>query len=161
MRGPQLPKLEDQHQLAPVIEEMASPLPADALDNQWPHLALQSCELSTCEVTVPIAPIVRLDPGEPRSSQNCSGLLHVGHVVSNALESEELEHVGGIRTTAAAQPVTHDQLPASTKHTIGIGEERCLVRNLHDGILGEIHVEATVRKRQGAGGHAKRSDSPR
>src|SRR5215472_8877481 len=88
--GAQLPTLEHQYQLPPVVDEVLGLLRADSLGDQRSQLAVQSRQLAAREVAVPGIAVTRLDLDEPNARERRSGLGHVRHVVGNALEAEVL-----------------------------------------------------------------------
>src|SRR5215472_6152907 len=109
MGRPQLSALEYPQHLPPVVDEMLGPLRADALADQRSQLAFERGELTPREPAIPCVAVAHLDLDEADAGERRSGLGHVRHVVGNAFEAEELEHLFRIRTAPVPQPIADDQ----------------------------------------------------
>ena len=107
-------------------------------------------ELAPGEHQVPVVAVADLDIDKSGGAQRGGALVETRHVVGDAFQPEELHHFGRIRAGAAAQPIARDESPAGAQHPQHIGIYGGLVGNLNHGVLGEDHIEARRRKRQGA-----------
>ena len=122
---------------------------ADPLDDQRPHRPLERAQFALGELEIPGIAVAHLDVDEARAAQGCGAVLERRHVVGDALEAEELHHLGRVGAVAAAQPVARQEAAAGTQYAVHLGEQRGLVGNLDDRVLREDDVEAAGRERQG------------
>src|SRR5882757_9022480 len=148
MSRPEFAPVEDDDELAPVVEEMPGSRRADAADYHGLELSFHGLELMLRQLKVPGMPVANLDIDEARRAQGRGALSERGHVVGNAFEAKELQHLGRVIAAAAAQPVARDEAAAGPQDPQDFGKYRRFVGNLDQGVLGKNHVETCRGERQ-------------
>src|ERR1700678_456328 len=137
MARPKFAALQYHDQLAPIVYEMLRPLCADAACDEGLPCAFHGLELTLRQLEVPGMAIANLDLDEPGVAQCRGALIERSHVVGDAFEPEELQHLGRIGLRAAPQPIAGDEPPARPQYSMDLGKDRLLIGNLHQRILRE------------------------
>src|SRR6266851_4995795 len=109
MARPQFSSTQHENELAPVGNEVFSPLRADPLDDQRPELALHRFEFPLRQREIPFVAVPDFHVHEPGLLDRGGALVERGHVVRHAFHAKELHHLSGVRPRPAPQPLARDE----------------------------------------------------